>query len=111
MKILLIDNFDSFTQNIAQYLYELTGVCVDVVTNTVPYRELNIENYDAVVLSPGHGHPGSSLDFGVCGDVILQSPVPCLGFAWGIKELCNSSAGRSLTPLSRYMVTAVVSPI
>ena len=81
MKILLIDNFDSFTQNIAQYLYELTGVCVDVVTNTVPYRELNIENYDAVVLSHGHGHPGSSLDFGVCGDVILQSPVPCLGFA------------------------------
>jgi len=58
MKILLIDNFDSFTQNIAQYLYEVTGVCADVVKNTLPYNELGIEKYDAVVLSPGPGHPG-----------------------------------------------------
>lgn len=93
MKILLIDNFDSFTQNIAQYLYELTGVCVDVVTNTVPYRELNIENYDAVVLSPGPGHPGSSLDFGVCGDVILQSPVPLLGICLGHQGIVQFLGG------------------
>jgi para-aminobenzoate synthetase len=83
MKILLIDNFDSFTQNIAQYLYEVTGICADVVKNTFSYNELGIEKYDAVVLSPGPGHPGQEADFGVCGDVILRSPVPLLGICLG----------------------------
>lgn len=105
MKILLIDNFDSFTQNIAQYLYEVTGVCVDVVTNTVPYLELEIESYDAVVLSPGPGHPGSCLDFGVCGDVILQSSVPLLGICLGhqgIAQFLGGTVAHAPKPVHGY---------
>lgn len=105
MKILLIDNFDSFTQNIAQYLYEVTGVCVDIVTNSVAYEHLHIEQYDAVVLSPGPGHPGEYLDFGVCGQVILRSPVPLLGICLGhqgIAQFLGGTVGHAPNPVHGY---------
>ncbi|TFY90505.1 aminodeoxychorismate synthase component I [Pseudomonas kairouanensis] len=105
MKILLIDNFDSFTQNIAQYLYEVTGVCVDIVTNTLAYEDLQIEQYDAVVLSPGPGHPGEYLDFGVCGKVVLQSPVPLLGICLGhqgIAQFLGGTIGHAPEPVHGY---------
>ncbi|XVO89101.1 aminodeoxychorismate synthase component I [Pseudomonas palleroniana] len=105
MKVLLIDNFDSFTQNIAQYLYEVTGVCAEVITNTVAYENLKIEQYDAVVLSPGPGHPGEYLDFGVCGEVILRSPVPLLGICLGhqgIAQFLGGTVGHAPNPVHGY---------
>jgi para-aminobenzoate synthetase len=105
MKILLIDNFDSFTQNIAQYLYEVTGICADVVKNTIRYDALGIEKYDAVVLSPGPGHPGDEGDFGVCGDVILHSPVPLLGICLGhqgIAQFLGGTVGHAPHPVHGY---------
>jgi para-aminobenzoate synthetase len=105
MKILLIDNFDSFTQNIAQYLYEVTGACVDIVTNTLAYDDLQIEQYDAVVLSPGPGHPAEYLDFGVCGKVILHSPVPLLGICLGhqgIAQFLGGTVGHAPKPVHGY---------
>ncbi|AZF42234.1 4-amino-4-deoxychorismate synthase, amidotransferase component, aminase component [Pseudomonas sp. R1-43-08] len=105
MKILLIDNFDSFTQNIAQYLYEITGVCVDIVANTLAYDDLQIELYDAVVLSPGPGHPREYLDFGVCGEIILHSPVPLLGICLGhqgIAQFLGGAVGHAPEPVHGY---------
>ncbi|KQN45015.1 p-aminobenzoic acid synthase [Pseudomonas sp. Leaf48] len=105
MKILLIDNFDSFTHNIAQYLYEVTGICADVVKNTARYDELGIGKYDAVVLSPGPGHPGDEGDFGVCGDVILHSPVPLLGICLGhqgIAQFLGGTVGHAPNPVHGY---------
>ncbi|UVM24861.1 aminodeoxychorismate/anthranilate synthase component II [Pseudomonas sp. B21-021] len=105
MKILLIDNFDSFTQNIAQYLFEVTGVCADIVKNSVSYSELGIEKYDAVVLSPGPGHPAEQDDFGVCGSVILHSPVPMLGICLGhqgIAQFLGGAVGHAPSPVHGY---------
>lgn len=105
MKILLIDNFDSFTQNIAQYLFEVTGECADIVKNCVSYSELGIEKYDAVVLSPGPGHPAEEDDFGVCGNVILHSPVPILGICLGhqgIAQFLGGAVGHAPNPVHGY---------
>ncbi|TFY89672.1 aminodeoxychorismate synthase component I [Pseudomonas nabeulensis] len=108
MKVLLIDNFDSFTHNIAQYLYEVTGFCIDIVSNTTAYDELKIEQYDAVVLSPGPGHPGKYMDFGVCGKVVLQSPVPLLGICLGhqgIAQFLGGRVGHAPKPVHGYRST------
>jgi len=105
MKILMIDNFDSFTHNIAQYLFEVTGVSADIVKNSVSYNELGIERYDAVVLSPGPGHPAEEEDFGVCGSVILHSPVPILGICLGhqgIAQFLGGSVGHAPSPVHGY---------
>jgi len=56
MKILLIDNYDSFTYNLAHMLEEIPGVVLDVVRNKqIPLDK--IDNYDGVVISPGPGIP------------------------------------------------------
>ncbi|MEE1865160.1 aminodeoxychorismate synthase component I [Pseudomonas auratipiscis] len=105
MKILLLDNFDSFTHNIAQYLYEVTGVWADTLPNTVCYSDLNIEDYDAIVVSPGPGHPGSGEDFGVCAEVIVQSTVPLLGICLGhqgIAQFLGGTVAHAPRPVHGY---------
>ncbi len=56
MKIVLIDNYDSFSYNIVQYLMEITGEKIDVFRNDKLEIE-QLECYDAIVLSPGPGIP------------------------------------------------------
>jgi len=58
-RILLIDNYDSFVYNIAQYLGEL-GASVVVERNDSPGIDPLMDNVDGYVLSPGPGHPRDS---------------------------------------------------
>ncbi len=57
--ILLIDNYDSFVYNIAQYLGEL-GADVEVRRNDSPDLDRLIPTADGFILSPGPGHPKDS---------------------------------------------------
>ncbi|HIJ00831.1 MAG: hypothetical protein PWQ88_901 [Candidatus Methanomethylophilaceae archaeon] len=59
ISILLIDNYDSFVYNIAQYLQSL-GAKVEVVRNDSPYIDTLLQSVDGVVISPGPGHPRNS---------------------------------------------------
>jgi anthranilate synthase component II len=81
MKILLLDNYDSFTYNLAHYLRELTGQEIPVIRNDqITIQE--VDAYDAIVLSPG---PGLPADAGIMHDLIrAYAPVKkifgvCLG--------------------------------
>lgn len=60
MKILVIDNYDSFTYNLVQYLMEITGQDnIDVFRND----EISVEQvgeYDTIILSPGPGIPSEA---------------------------------------------------
>ncbi|MGQ7868022.1 anthranilate synthase component II [Sunxiuqinia sp. sy24] len=56
MKIVVIDNYDSFTYNLVHAIKKLSGQPVDVIRNDE--LELNdLEKYDKIVLSPGPGIP------------------------------------------------------
>ena len=55
-KILLIDNYDSFTYNLVQYLEELTQGEINVRRNDKITLE-EVESYDVIILSPGPGLP------------------------------------------------------
>jgi anthranilate synthase component II len=81
VKALLIDNFDSFTFNLAQYLGAL-GADPVVVRNNAPVGDLVALNPDVVVISPGPGHPD---DAGCCLDAIraFAGKVPVLGVCLG----------------------------
>ena len=57
MKILLIDNYDSFTYNVYQLLSEL-GANVEVFRNDkILPNEIDPKKYEAIVISPGPGLP------------------------------------------------------
>jgi anthranilate synthase/aminodeoxychorismate synthase-like glutamine amidotransferase len=59
MRILLLDNFDSFTYTLADYLYQL-GAEVLVRRNDVPLAELRQLDFEGIVLSPGPGEPAAA---------------------------------------------------
>ncbi|WP_243791893.1 aminodeoxychorismate synthase component I [Saccharopolyspora gloriosae] len=83
MRTLLIDNHDSYTYNLFHQITEVNGTAPTVVVNDVEPAELELDGYDAVVLSPGAGDPRRTRDFGVCRDVLRKASVPVLGVCLG----------------------------
>ena len=75
--VVLIDNYDSFTFNLAQLfagLRPLRSVQVTVVRNdAIDVAGLRALAPTHIVLSPGPGIPERRRDFGVCGDVLREA--------------------------------------
>lgn len=68
MKLLVLDNYDSFTYNLVQYIQEILGQDIDVIRNDqITIDEVN--TYDAIILSPG---PGLPKDAGIMAELIKQ---------------------------------------
>jgi para-aminobenzoate synthetase len=94
MRTLIIDNYDSFTYNLFQYLAEINGIEPIVVRNDAPgWRVTDLEEFDNVVISPGPGRPSQASDFGFSRDVVLGAPIPLLGVCLGHQGLCELSGG------------------
>ena len=82
MKILLIDNYDSFTFNLYHYISSL-GVKVDVVRNDkIKAKDVKKNKYNKIVISPGPGNPNQS---GNCINILksLHKEIPFLGVCLG----------------------------
>jgi anthranilate synthase/indole-3-glycerol phosphate synthase/phosphoribosylanthranilate isomerase len=82
--LILIDNYDSFTWNIYQYLV-LEGATVHVFRNDkITLEELVQKNPTQLIISPGPGHP--STDSGVSRDAIrhFAGKIPVLGVCMGL---------------------------
>lgn len=68
MNILVLDNYDSFTYNLVQYLRELSEDKIDVFRNDKISLE-EVDQYDLIVLSPGPGVPAQA---GIMPDLIQR---------------------------------------
>jgi anthranilate synthase/aminodeoxychorismate synthase-like glutamine amidotransferase len=82
MKIILIDNYDSFTFNLYHYVSSL-GVTVDVVRNDkITHLQIIKNKYDKIIISPGPGNPNQS---GNCIKIVkaLYRKIPILGVCLG----------------------------
>ena len=94
MKLLMIDNYDSFTYNLVQYLGEL-GAGVDVVRNDVAtVDELLSSRPEGLVVSPGPGRPG---DAGVSVEAVRRfggAGIPVLGVCLGHQAIGEAFGGR-----------------
>jgi anthranilate synthase component 2 len=96
MKILVIDNYDSFVYNIAQLLGELGTEPTVVRNDKTTLEEVRRMNYDSIVISPGPGHPADRKYFGVCTDVIteLGPTTPILGVCLGHQGIVHAFGGK-----------------
>ena len=82
MKIILIDNYDSFTFNLFHYLSSLK-IKVDVIRNDkITAKQILNKKYNAVVISPGPGNPNQA---GNCLKIVksLYKKIPILGVCLG----------------------------
>jgi para-aminobenzoate synthetase len=94
MKTLLVDNHDSYTYNVFHLLAAASGEEPMVVNNdAVSWRVLTRMDFDAIVLSPGPGHPSRWHDFGVCSDILRHSEVPVFGICLGHQGIGNLLEG------------------
>lgn len=91
MKVALIDNYDSFSHNLADAVRR-AGARVEVHRNdAITPDELNA---DAIILSPGPGHPANARDFGICTELIRQPlDVPMLGVCLGMQGMALHTGG------------------
>jgi anthranilate synthase/phosphoribosyltransferase len=93
MMIVVIDNYDSFTYNLVQYLSEL-GADVRVYRNdAVSVTELGERHPDGIVISPGPGGPGSA---GISCDAIraFSGRIPILGVCLGHQCVGEAFGGK-----------------
>lgn len=102
MKVLIIDNYDSFTYNLYQYAGELLEAkklqfILDVVRNNkITINEINKRNYDKIIISPGPGDPSDKAYFGVCGKIItdIGRKTPLLGICLGMQGIADCFGGQ-----------------
>lgn len=93
-RILVIDNYDSFTYNLVHYIEKLTDVYPSVFRNDEISLE-EIGGYDNILLSPG---PGIPVDSGVCLDLIrlYSSEKSILGICLGHQAIGQAFGGNLL---------------
>ncbi|HEV8406224.1 MAG TPA: aminodeoxychorismate/anthranilate synthase component II [Nitrososphaera sp.] len=96
MKILVIDNYDSFVYNIAQILGELGAEPIVVRNDKITLEQVKAMNPDGIVISPGPGHPADRKYFGVCTDVIREigPKTPILGVCLGHQGIVHAFGGK-----------------
>src|SRR5918911_1300434 len=96
MKILVIDNYDSFVYNIAQLLGELGTEPTVLRNDSVTLEDVQKMDPDTIVISPGPGHPADRRYFGICTDIITQlgPSMPILGVCLGHQGIVHAFGGK-----------------
>ena len=91
--VLFVDNYDSFTYNLVEYVSEHAGT--NVVTNSVSLEEIESYEPDAIVISPGPGHPANERDVGITTAVLreLSPDIPTLGVCLGLEAAVHVFGG------------------
>ena len=91
MKILVLDNYDSFTYNLVHYVLEIADATVDVFRNDEISLEA-VEKYDVIILSPG---PGLPEDAGIMPALLKKyyTQKPILGVCLGHQAIGEAFGG------------------
>lgn len=100
---LLIDNYDSFTYNLAALIAEATGHEPVIVRNDeASWDELRDRGFDRIVISPGPGRPQCRGDLGLSADALEHASVPILGVCLGhqaIGHFYGATVGLAQEPI------------
>ena len=102
LQVLFVDNFDSFTYNLVEYVSEHAET--EVLRNTATLEDVRAVDPDAIIISPGPGHPKNDRDVGVTMEVLreLSPEVPTLGVCLGLEAAVyeyGGTVGRAPEPI------------
>ena len=99
MNVAVVDNYDSFTYNLVEYVSDLRidggTPDVTVLKNAASLADVRETDPDAVLISPGPGHPRNERDVGVTMPVLreLSPTVPTLGVCLGLEAAVHGYGG------------------
>lgn len=107
-RVLLLDNHDSFTWNLAQYLGELGAAVEVVLSDRIATADVNRARCDAVVISPGPGRPENA---GISVSVVRErsTELPMLGVCLGHQAIVYAFGGTIET--AHELVHGKTSPV
>lgn len=102
MRVLILDNYDSFTFNLYQSIGEILeddvkSFSIDVFRNDkINFKKIKESKYDRIVISPGPGNPSDIKYFGVCADVLTKigKNVKTLGVCLGMQGMAYYFGGK-----------------
>lgn len=103
MEVLIINNYDSFTFNLYQFVGEILqdankdAFKVEVVRNDkITLDQIKQGKYNRIIISPGPGDPSDDAYFGVCGKVLteLGKTTPVLGVCLGMQGMAYHFGGK-----------------
>jgi anthranilate synthase component 2 len=96
LKILVIDNYDSFVYNLIQYLGELGGEIIVYRNDQITLKQAIDLRPERIVISPGPGKPEESRYFGVCSEIIqhMSCKIPTLGVCLGHQGIIHGFGGK-----------------
>jgi anthranilate synthase component 2 len=104
VRVLIVDNFDSFVYNLAQYVGQLGAEPIVYRNNAITTEGVAELNPDRIIISPGPGRPDDPKYFGVCLNILRQiSPqTPTLGVCLGHQGIAYAFGG-SIISAKRLM--------
>ena len=104
MKVLVLDNYDSFVYNLVQYVGELGAKPITFRNDELTAANVENLNPDRIIISPGPGTPLEKKYFGICNEVITRMgpKVPLLGVCLGHQGIVTAFGGE-IGPARRLM--------
>ena len=96
MKVLILDNYDSFVYNLAQYVGEIADEVIVKRNNEVNLPTVQKLSPDKIIISPGPGTPADTRYFGVCTEVLrkVSTQTPTLGVCLGHQGIVHAFGGK-----------------
>ncbi len=96
MRILLLDNYDSFVYNLVDYVGKMGAETIVLRSNKVSLEHVKSLSPDRIIISPGPGHPSQRRFVGVSADVLttLARETPTLGVCLGHQLIAHVFGGR-----------------
>ena len=96
MKVVVIDNYDSFVYNLVQYIGEQDVETLVCRNDQITLKQLTELKPDRIVISPGPGTPEDERYFGICTQILqtLSQNIPTLGVCLGHQGIINAYGGK-----------------
>jgi anthranilate synthase component 2 len=99
LKVLVIDNYDSFVYNLVQYVGELGPEVIVCRNDQISLKQVRQLKPERIIISPGPGTPEETRYFGVCTKIIQEiSPkIPTLGVCLGHQGIIHAFGGKIIS--------------
>ena len=96
MRILVLDNYDSFVYNLVQYIGEQQTEPLVYRNDSISLREIKNLQVRGIIISPGPGNPERVRDIGICLEVIKEytGKIPLLGVCLGHQAIIHACGGK-----------------